>query len=393
MAIFYFRPFDEPYHGASVHLQRLVERLPETFDVEVVGPRRGRPGTGGTVLASSLLGARYLLSALAGALRFQWREALLGPDRRCQVIVGFDVYLSGVAAFWAKLTGTPFLYCPLDSNEAVSRSFVAGRYQGGRWRTGLRGPNERLALSAASAIFVPSVAMATGLKAQGVPESRVKLLNVKRPLPQRDERRIEQWRTKLGLADRPGVLFLGSFLYPPNVQAFASLRKLVQRAFPPQAGGPLFVVAGVGSEAFTGQALANLKVLGPVEDLDGLLFACHVAVAPMDVQGGTSGKIVDYVLHGLPVVATPQATAGVAPSPLLTTAPLQDFEQALRAVVSSTGLGGPHDPDPTYVQQYVEGDDVREFIDTARGLVSSSQERPGRRRRSDNGRSQGPETR
>ncbi len=360
---------DEPYHGASVALRNLVQRLRTDFAVDVVGPRASGNPAGGPDVSNSLIGIRYLVSSVLGALRFQARQATLPRSERSRLVVAYDVYLAGVSAIWARVTGTPFVYLPLDSDRVVSQGFVKGGYAGGSARRWLRGPNERMALRTADLVVVLSPFMRQELVKDGIPERRVMVVGVKRPAPRRDPVAVAEWRRRLKLEGRTGVIFLGSFRYPPNVQAFQFLREMVRSSFPFRPDGPQFVVAGFDSEGYADVTIPNLTVVGSVSDLDGLLEACDVAVAPMDVQGGTSLKMIDYVLHGLRVVATPEATAGVAASPLIHTVARERFVEGLHAVLDEAGRSPRLDPDPSYLSLYVGSDDLREFVESARRLI------------------------
>lgn len=307
------------------------------------------------------------------ALGFGWVQRKLPPEERAQVIVGYDVYIAGLAALWAKILRAPFIYLPLDSNKEVSRGFVTGKYRGSIFRYLIRGWNERVALSIACAIYAPSEEVVRDLKEDAVPAEKLKLLRIKRELPRMNTEAVKRWKQEMGLNRRPGVIFLGSFLYPPNVRALEFIHARVAPEFSRSENGPLFLIAGYGSEAYKSKECENLRVLGTVDDLDGLLYACRLALAPLDVQGGSSVKVVDYVLHGLPVVATQRAVAGVLPSRLLHVVPKEQFVDTIRALLERQVGGSTPEPDPDYVRVYAESDDVRAFVSHIERLVRPRQ--------------------
>ena len=362
VAIFYSRPFDEPYHGASVHLRTLVRFIGTSLEIVVVTPPSHSSGRYPSIDTGSLSALRFLSFGVLRALWFGWEQRKLPPEERAQVVVGFDVYLAGLAALWAKILRAPFIYLPLDSNKEVSQGFIARKYRGGILRHLIRGWNERIALSMACAIYAPSEEVYRNLKGDAIPEGKLRLLRIKRESPRMDMDAVKRWKEEMGLNVRPGVIFLGSFLYPPNVRAFEFIRAHVAPEFAHSEIAPLFLIAGYGSEAHKSKELENLRVLGTVADLDGLLYACRVALAPLDVQGGTSGKIVDYVLHGLPVVATREAVGGVLHSRLLHVVPKNLFVATIRTLLENPVCGTAPEPDPECVRVYTQCDLVRAFV-------------------------------
>ena len=54
-----------------------------------------------------------------------------------------------------------------------------------------------------------------------------------------------------------------------------------------------------------------MEVLGFVEDLSAAYARARCAVVPLLQGGGTPLKLIEALAHGLPVLATPRATAGL----------------------------------------------------------------------------------
>ncbi len=110
---------------------------------------------------------------------------------------------------------------------------------------------------------------------------------------------------------RRNILFVATFTYPPNQRA---LRFLVEEVMPrvwEQLPDARLTVAGVGlSEPPSGDE--RIRALGFVEDLEGLYAEASCAVVPLLEGGGTPLKLVEALAHGLPVVATSRAAAGLA---------------------------------------------------------------------------------
>lgn len=113
------------------------------------------------------------------------------------------------------------------------------------------------------------------------------------------------------LTSEPRAIFVASFDYPPNRNG---LKFLLEDVFPrvwaelPEAR---LAVVGAG---LTQPASADPRVetLGFVDDLRATYATARCAVVPLLQSGGTPLKLIEALAHGLPVVATQRAAAGLA---------------------------------------------------------------------------------
>jgi glycosyltransferase involved in cell wall biosynthesis len=110
----------------------------------------------------------------------------------------------------------------------------------------------------------------------------------------------------------PGVLFVGNFAHPPNVDAarwlaaelFPAVRRSCAEAHLTIVGpGPPPDLAAIGPE--------NAAVTGEVPDVLSYLDAAAVVVAPLRTGGGMRVKVVEALAAGKAVVATPLAVEGL----------------------------------------------------------------------------------
>jgi GT2 family glycosyltransferase/SAM-dependent methyltransferase len=112
--------------------------------------------------------------------------------------------------------------------------------------------------------------------------------------------------------DRSGVLFIGGFEHPPNLEAAV---RLVQRVMPQvwrELGEVPVTIVG-GSVPAEVQQLASplVEVTGWVQDVDPLIDAARALVAPMSYGAGLKGKVTQALAAGLPVVTTPIGAEGL----------------------------------------------------------------------------------
>ena len=140
------------------------------------------------------------------------------------------------------------------------------------------------------------------LLAEDAPGADVRILsNIHEPQPEGPN-----W------AARHGVLFVGGFQHPPNIDA---ANWLIEEILPGlRAQLPEMVVHIIGSrmpDSIKQARHPGLQVHGYVEDLMPFLNGCRVSVAPLRYGAGVKGKVNQAMAHGLPVVATSCAAEGL----------------------------------------------------------------------------------
>lgn len=117
-------------------------------------------------------------------------------------------------------------------------------------------------------------------------------------------------------AEREGLLFIGGFRHPPNIDA---VEWFLSEVWPRvHARLPELVFTVVGShmpariQALTGP---GVNIVGYVEDVDPLIARARISVAPLRYGAGVKGKVNQAMAHGLPVVATGVASEGMGLRP------------------------------------------------------------------------------
>ncbi len=117
----------------------------------------------------------------------------------------------------------------------------------------------------------------------------------------------------LSFGERRDLVFVGGFLFPPNVDAvryfISGIWPHVRTALP----DARFLVVGsnVPDEILELAQEPGVDVLGYVEHLSPILIRCRLSVAPLRYGGGIKGKVGTSLSHGLPCVATPVAAEGM----------------------------------------------------------------------------------
>jgi glycosyltransferase involved in cell wall biosynthesis len=127
-------------------------------------------------------------------------------------------------------------------------------------------------------------------------------------------------------AQRKGILFVGNFRHPPNVEAARYLCQDILPRLDPAilAEHPAYVVGNALSEAIGGFAgqLPHVRMVGWVPSLLPYLEHARISVIPLRYGAGTNRKLIQALMVGTPSVSTSVGTEGLN---------LQDGEHVLVA--------------------------------------------------------------
>ncbi|HET8585052.1 MAG TPA: glycosyltransferase, partial [Casimicrobiaceae bacterium] len=111
---------------------------------------------------------------------------------------------------------------------------------------------------------------------------------------------------------RQGLLFVGGFQHPPNVDAMRwyaqDVLPHVRRLLP---GVKTYVIGSRMTASIEALASDDLVVLGYVPDIAPYLASCRVSISPLRYGAGVKGKINTAMSYGLPVVATTPSVEGM----------------------------------------------------------------------------------
>jgi glycosyltransferase involved in cell wall biosynthesis len=113
-----------------------------------------------------------------------------------------------------------------------------------------------------------------------------------------------------GAAGERRAIFVASFSYEPNREG---LRFLLEQVFPrvwAELPDAKLTLVGAGLER-PPSADPRVETLGFVDDLAAAYARASCAVVPLLHGGGTPLKLIEALAYGLPVIATPRATAGL----------------------------------------------------------------------------------
>jgi len=127
-------------------------------------------------------------------------------------------------------------------------------------------------------------------------------------------------------AERKGILFIGNFRHPPNVEAAQYLcEEILPRLEPTiRAEHPVYIVGNALNEAVFGYCagLAHVRMVGWVPSVLPYLQRARISIVPLLHGAGTKRKLIQALMVGTPTVSTSVGVEGLN---------LQDGEHVLVA--------------------------------------------------------------
>lgn len=153
----------------------------------------------------------------------------------------------------------------------------------------------------ADRVLVVSTVEATLLGAH-LPAEKISLVsNIHRTFP-----------SETGFAARRGLLFVGGYQHPPNVDAVMFLLdEIMPRLRTRLPGLEIHLVGSNMPASIAARASESVRIHGYVPDIEPLFQQVLLSVAPLRYGAGVKGKVNQSMAHGVPVVATSIATEGM----------------------------------------------------------------------------------
>ena len=164
---------------------------------------------------------------------------------------------------------------------------------------------------------------------------------------------------RLGVEPERVLLFLGTMTAKHNATAARWLLDVLAPRLP---AGTALVLCGPGSELLDVDPLRRDRVfcLGAVEDVDSVVAAADLCLAPLASGAGVKTKVLHYLWHGRPVAGTPVAFEGLGGAPGLHAADLDQLPALVLRLLRAPATPASGCAARTWVEQHHGRDRVRE---------------------------------
>ena len=121
------------------------------------------------------------------------------------------------------------------------------------------------------------------------------------------------WQEVPGPEGRDGVMFIGGFSHPPNIDAAIRLVNEVMPLVWAEAPGTFVKIVGADPPSAVKDLSSPLvEVTGWVDDIRPCLETSRVSVAPLSYGAGVKGKVTEALAAGLPVVTSVVGAEGLS---------------------------------------------------------------------------------
>ena len=151
---------------------------------------------------------------------------------------------------------------------------------------------------------------------------------------------IQNFKRENALLNKTIITFIGNMDYKPNVEAALFVIKLANEHFEKlQDDNIVYIVCGKNSDQMRKYSTNFLRVLGEVSDVNILLSASDIGLNPSLVPGGSSIKIIDYLVNGLVVISTKEGSHGVIHSDRIIVCNRKEFLDKIRNIADEIRNG------------------------------------------------------
>lgn len=317
-----------PLDGLSVAARATVEALADLgVDTEVISQDTHEPGS----LPSTVTALHRLKTPLHLGWSRELSNRVRSRSRAVDVVIAMSALLlpairvgsPRLPLIWDTLECETLHYSRLPKTpENVLRLVV--------WRAIERWASARCAVAVAV-----SDADADWWK-RLFPEIAPKLCVIPhRPLYSPRAHRVARARVEElhGLRLGPAVLtFVGNLRVKQNVAAADWLVRVLAPRLP---GSTTLLLAGTGTDQIISDSQSDCQLvgLGAVEDVDSVVAAADVCLAPLAAGAGVKTKVLLYLAHGRRVVGTPVAFEGIEDAPGVVSSSLDGLADVVLAHV------------------------------------------------------------
>lgn len=329
---FYHKNHKDRFNGTSVYDEAMLKFLEERYHITVVEPANNSFRDGFESLTSSHYFVGLVKEVYFRQIRWLvniFRGRHLTPSQNTILLVE-DIYSAPIPLLVSKLKGYKLLYRAADFGKGYSHTLFDKRHLYKFIYSTFRRLMEYYLVKNSEIVICPSKSMISAIR------KRFKMSNEKfvfLPFSRKPTGNMNQTENKtgstLGTIEKVVLLFLGDFRYPPNYNAGNYVINEMVPKLNGLSNNYVVLIAGPNSQRLFKSTSAKVKILGTVDDTENLFSISNIGLAPMKTAGGLSMKIVDYLIHGLKVIATPEAANGIEADGQMRIADFSDFHKVV----------------------------------------------------------------
>ena len=346
LVFFYHKNHNDQFNGTSVYLKYLLQRLSEKFHITYVEPDLIK------TKQNRLNGVtgHYFLGLLKDVYleQFRWlikifRKGSHNSPANTLLLVE-DIYSAPIPVFISRIKRYLLIYRAADFGTEYAKSLFGKHRIDTLIYSVIRKIMEKILIHTSSLIICPSSSVRNNI-VKKYPAFGSKIFVF--PYVSNDiigTNSNENDRESLSSRDNKiNMLFLGDCRYPPNYYAAKYILNHLIPSLQDLKNRFTITIAGPNSNILPSPIDSNVNILGEVLDKESLMKNSQIGLAPLLTPGGLSMKVIDYLVHGLFVIATPEAAVGIVPNEQMKVVELQEFSNTIRGEIINESNNGRQD--------------------------------------------------
>lgn len=331
--IFYHKNHQNQFNGTSVYLKFLIEILSLNYKVSIIEPYS-------VDSSSDLLNGvnpHYFIKLLKDVyfrqIKWLWeiksKKKNIPPENT--ILLVEDIYSAPIPLLLSKIKSYKLVYRAADFGKKYSKSLFSRNRFDTLIYSILRKVLESFLVNISSLIICPSFSIKQEILSRYSDLSN-KIIEFPYFVKVPDHFKIHDGNLNTAEPKKKivNLLFLGDCSYPPNLSA---ARYIVEEMIPSLNDiKEMFIVtiAGPKTDRLFHSNDPIVRVMGEVSDKEEIMNNSDIGLAPIQTFGGLSMKIVDYLIHGLNVIATPEASFGIIPNEQIIISSFSNFTNVVR---------------------------------------------------------------
>lgn len=336
LVFFYHKNHNDPFNGTSVYLNYLLRKISEKFEItyvepDLIIPKKNR--------LNGVTG-HYFLGLLKDVYleQFRWLVKVLKRGSRNSdmntLLLVEDIYSAPIPLFISRVRRFRLIYRAADFGTEYSKSLFGKHKLDTFIYSVIRKIIEKILIKTSSLIICPSRSVRNNI-VKKYPAAGLKVFEF--PYFANNSIQTNVDANDIDIPDSKGkkvnMLFLGDCRYPPNYYAAKYILTQLLPSLEDLKDKFAITIAGPNSDMLRSINNSNVSILGEVEDKESIMRNSHIGLAPLLTPGGLSMKIIDYLVHGLYVIATPEAALGIVPNKQMNVVNFKDFSNAIRSAI------------------------------------------------------------
>ena len=331
--IFYHKNHQNQFNGTSVYLKFLIEILSLNYKVSIIEPYS-------VDSSSDLLNGvnpHYFIKLLKDVYfrQIKWLWEIKSKNKNIPpentILLVEDIYSAPIPLLLSKIKSYKLVYRAADFGKKYSKSLFSRNRFDTLIYSILRKVLESFLVNISSLIICPSFSIKQEILSRYSDLSN-KIIELPYFIKVPDHFKIPDGNLNPAEPKEKivNLLFLGDCSYPPNLSA---ARYIVEEMIPSLNDiKEMFIVtiAGPKTDRLFHSNDPIVRVMGEVSDKEEIMNNSDIGLAPIQTFGGLSMKIVDYLIHGLNVIATPEASFGIIPNEQIIISSFSNFTNVVR---------------------------------------------------------------